>query len=91
MASTLLDGAFCHWLSNVSHIATPGYLLVIKPILRASRYYNDDLKNTCKDTGLDSNGRPFGTLLDESPEVLRPSARGLSAQKGTVRSMISLR
>lgn len=40
------------------------YFLVLFPILRADRYYNDDLKRALFGrTGWDSNGRPLTTLL----------------------------
>lgn len=40
------------------------YLLILEPILRANRYYNDDLKRSLFGrTGWDSNGRPLTTLL----------------------------
>jgi hypothetical protein len=40
------------------------YLLILYPILRANRYYNDDLKRALiGHTGWDSNGRPLTTLL----------------------------
>ena len=40
------------------------YGLVLVPILRANRYYNDDLKRALIGrTGWDSNGRPLTTLL----------------------------
>jgi hypothetical protein len=40
------------------------YFLVLYPILRADRYYNDDLKRALIGrTGWDSNGRPLTTLL----------------------------
>jgi hypothetical protein len=40
------------------------YGLILYPILRANRYYNDDLKRALVGhTGWDSNGRPLTTLL----------------------------
>ncbi|TCV93386.1 glucosyltransferase GtrII-like protein [Luteibacter rhizovicinus] len=40
------------------------YFLIIIPILRANRYFNDDLKRALIGrTGWDSNGRPLTTLL----------------------------
>ncbi|WP_266157134.1 glucosyltransferase domain-containing protein, partial [Dyella silvatica] len=40
------------------------YVLVLLPILRANRYYNDDLKRALiGHTGWDSTGRPLTTLL----------------------------
>src|ERR1700722_5877462 len=40
------------------------YFLILEPILRANRYYNDDLKRSLIGrTGWDSNGRPLTTLL----------------------------
>lgn len=40
------------------------YLLILYPILRANRYFNDDLKRALiGHTGWDSNGRPLTTLL----------------------------
>lgn len=40
------------------------YFLILYPILRANRYYNDDLKRALiGHTGWDSNGRPLTTLL----------------------------
>jgi hypothetical protein len=40
------------------------YFLILYPILRADRYYNDDLKRALVGhTGWDSNGRPLTTLL----------------------------
>ena len=40
------------------------YVLVLFPILRANRYYNDDLKRALIGrAGWDSNGRPLTTLL----------------------------
>jgi succinate dehydrogenase hydrophobic anchor subunit len=40
------------------------YFLILYPILRADRYYNDDLKRALiGHTGWDSNGRPLTTLL----------------------------
>jgi hypothetical protein len=40
------------------------YGLILVPILRANRYYNDDLKRALIGrTGWDSNGRPLTTLL----------------------------
>ncbi|WP_460875054.1 glucosyltransferase domain-containing protein [Rhodanobacter koreensis] len=40
------------------------YLLVLFPILRANRYFDDDLKRALVGhTGWDSNGRPLTTLL----------------------------
>lgn len=40
------------------------YFLILYPILRANRYYNDDLKRALVGhTGWDSNGRPLTTLL----------------------------
>jgi Glucosyl transferase GtrII len=40
------------------------YLVVLYPILRADRYYSDDLKRALIGrTGWDSNGRPLTTLL----------------------------
>jgi hypothetical protein len=40
------------------------YFLILYPILRANRYYDDDLKRALIGrTGWDSNGRPLTTLL----------------------------
>lgn len=40
------------------------YVLILYPILRADRYFNDDLKRALVGhTGWDSNGRPLTTLL----------------------------
>jgi len=40
------------------------YFLILYPILRANRYYDDDLKRALiGHTGWDSNGRPLTTLL----------------------------
>lgn len=40
------------------------YLLILYPIVRANRYFNDDLKRALVGhTGWDSNGRPLTTLL----------------------------
>ena len=40
------------------------YFLILYPILRANRYFNDDLKRALiGHTGWDSNGRPLTTLL----------------------------
>src|ERR1700747_2062740 len=40
------------------------YGVILFPILRANRYYNDDLKRALIGrTGWDSNGRPLATLL----------------------------
>ncbi|WP_458070471.1 glucosyltransferase domain-containing protein [Rhodanobacter sp. BL-MT-08] len=45
-------------------ILLPLYFLILYPILRANRFYNDDLKRALVGhTGWDSNGRPLTTLL----------------------------
>jgi Glucosyl transferase GtrII len=50
--------------SRVFLILLALYFLVLFPILRANRYYNDDLKRALIGrTGWDSNGRPLTNLL----------------------------
>lgn len=58
------DAASVHGDRSVFAILLALYFLILSPILRANRYYDDDLKRALVGhTGWDSNGRPLTSLL----------------------------